>query len=330
MADSKFLSTVPPALIGLGLVAGVKLAAAYYFHKKQNGLVGKVSGLFIHPIKSCGGIMVQEAECDHFGLKVGPFLDRHWMVIDDNGTFLSQKTVPGDPRLAIIRTSFHGDKLHVDAPDMDTLILDPNAPIDTERIRMMKVWGEPIEALDCGPEPKAWICKFLGRDDVSFAYADPRLPKRDMTLAKKSFDNLSRKGDEVGFQDFSAYNLLSQESVDDLNSRCEKQTDASLYRANILIDDCNPYEEDKFEYVTIGSSKFFQVKPCHRCVVVTIDQDVGNKPDDKAEPLTTMRKYRLGRPEQKFGNAPLLGVNLAINGKGGKIRVGDEVFAAYY
>lgn len=60
------------------------------------------------------------------------------MVIDDNGTFLSQKTVPGDPRLAIIRTSFHGDKLHVDAPDMETLILDPNAPIDTERIRMMK------------------------------------------------------------------------------------------------------------------------------------------------------------------------------------------------
>jgi hypothetical protein len=60
-----------------------------------------------------------------------------------------------------------------------------------------RVWGEPVDALDCGPKPKAWICKFLGREDVSFVYADPRLPKRDMTIPKKSFDNLSRKGDEV-------------------------------------------------------------------------------------------------------------------------------------
>jgi hypothetical protein len=60
------------------------------------------------------------------------------MVIDDNGVFLSQKTIPGDPRLAVIRTSFHGDKLHVDAPDMETLILETNEPIDRSRIRMVK------------------------------------------------------------------------------------------------------------------------------------------------------------------------------------------------
>jgi hypothetical protein len=45
-------------------------------------------------------------------------------------------------------------------------------------------------------------------------------------------------------------------------------------------------------------------------------------------------RYRLGKPEQKFGtvfgNAPLLGTNVAITGQGGKISVGDEVYATCY
>jgi uncharacterized protein YcbX len=34
--------------------------------------------------------------------------------------------------------------------------------------------------------------------------------------------------------------------VDDLNIRCEKKTDASLYRTNILVDGCAPYDEVRF------------------------------------------------------------------------------------
>ena len=57
-----------------------------------------VTDLFVYPIKSCKGIRVESADLWETGL----YLDRLWMVVDEAGRFLSQRTVP---RLALVQTA---------------------------------------------------------------------------------------------------------------------------------------------------------------------------------------------------------------------------------
>src|SRR5687768_1695794 len=64
----------------------------------------RVADLFFYPIKSCGGIAVESAEVDAFGFRN----DRRWMVVDENGRFLTQRTVP---LLATIRAGISDGQL---------------------------------------------------------------------------------------------------------------------------------------------------------------------------------------------------------------------------
>ncbi|PIW00856.1 MAG: hypothetical protein CO108_21160 [Deltaproteobacteria bacterium CG_4_9_14_3_um_filter_63_12] len=45
-----------------------------------------VSALFVYPIKSCRGIALEAMQLG----ERGPLWDREWMVVDAQGTFLSQ------------------------------------------------------------------------------------------------------------------------------------------------------------------------------------------------------------------------------------------------
>ncbi|NBQ59354.1 MAG: molybdenum cofactor biosysynthesis protein, partial [Opitutaceae bacterium] len=50
----------------------------------------RLSGLFLYPVKSLGGCAVSSAQIDAHGL-VG---DRRFLVIDETGRFLTQRTLP--------------------------------------------------------------------------------------------------------------------------------------------------------------------------------------------------------------------------------------------
>jgi len=55
---------------------------------KLGGLMSSlhVSALFVYPIKSCRGIALEAMQLG----ERGPLWDREWMVVDAQGTFLSQ------------------------------------------------------------------------------------------------------------------------------------------------------------------------------------------------------------------------------------------------
>ncbi|HPW08994.1 MAG TPA: MOSC domain-containing protein, partial [Burkholderiaceae bacterium] len=59
-------------------------------------VVARIARLFIYPIKSCAGIEVQEAVLLETGLE----WDRAWMVVDEQGEFVTQRELP---RMALIR-----------------------------------------------------------------------------------------------------------------------------------------------------------------------------------------------------------------------------------
>lgn len=50
----------------------------------------KISGLFVYPIKSLGGISLSKAQVTSRGLEH----DRRWMLVDEQNRFLSQREIP--------------------------------------------------------------------------------------------------------------------------------------------------------------------------------------------------------------------------------------------
>src|SRR5688500_10917629 len=74
----------------------------------------RVVDLFVYPIKSCGGIAVESAEVDAFGIRN----DRRWMVVDAEGRFLTQRTVP---LLATIRAGISDGVISLRAAGRETL-----------------------------------------------------------------------------------------------------------------------------------------------------------------------------------------------------------------
>ena len=70
----------------------------------------KVSGLYIYPIKSLGAISLPSSVIDEKGLKH----DRRFMLIDENGKFISQRTLP---RLIRFHLSFLPDQRGIEILD---------------------------------------------------------------------------------------------------------------------------------------------------------------------------------------------------------------------
>src|SRR5688572_25469297 len=73
--------------------------------------VVRVNRLWIYPIKSCGGIAVEQLTLDDRG----PLLDRRWMLVDANNEFMTQREYP---RMTLIDVAFDGDNLRLRAPGM--------------------------------------------------------------------------------------------------------------------------------------------------------------------------------------------------------------------
>ncbi|KAJ7365551.1 Mitochondrial amidoxime reducing component 2 [Desmophyllum pertusum] len=100
-------------LIGLPVVALAGFAALWWQRNERRRSymeVGRVSGLFLYPVKSCKGIRVDDVKC----FKEGMEFDRHWILIDENDVFVTQRQ---DPKLALVVPHFEDGKyLCLEAP----------------------------------------------------------------------------------------------------------------------------------------------------------------------------------------------------------------------
>ena len=81
-----------------------------------------------------------------------------------------------------------------------------------------------------------------------------------------------------------------------------------------------PWAEDGWRRIRIGSVSFRVAKPCGRCLVTTTDQTTGER---GSQPLTMLGVKR------RFGQALVFGQNL-IPDSPGLIRAGDPVEITEY
>ena len=257
-----------------------------------------VRSLHIYPVKSCRGIDVDTAEVGPTGFRH----DRQWMVVDADGTFISQRS---HPVLARIGTRIEGDLLILEAPGLSPLeIACGNQPGDR---RSVVVWKDACEAVSAGPRSAAWFSSLLGTPCELVRQQDDGIRRVDPLYADPE--------DRVAFADGFPFLLINGASVDDLNRRLVDPVPADRFRANIVVEGADAYSEDRWTSLQIGGIGFRVAKPCARCVVITTDQKDGARSD---EPLRTLAGYR------RLGGKVLFGQNLVHNSTG-TICTGVEV-----
>lgn len=162
----------------------------------------KVSEINIFPIKSCGGLSLQNAEI----VDTGFAHDREWMVVDEYGQFITQRQYPA---MTLIQPSLSADSLALSAPDHDRIAV----PIQTDGKKMVvTVWESSCEAVDQGDGVAAWLSAFLGKPARLVRMA------QDFKRTIKTKYQINGVG-SVGFADSLPFLLISQASLDELNGR---------------------------------------------------------------------------------------------------------------
>ncbi len=240
-----------------------------------------VSGLFVYPVKSCGGVVVDEAVVGVTGFE----LDRRWMVVGEDGIFLSQR---GQPRLGLVRVRIAGDRLRLEAPDLPAF----EVPLEREPGPTVKVtiWRDGCAALDEGRDAAAWFSEHLG--------SSARLVRLADDDARPLSSSSAQPGDKVSFADGFPFLLLSEASLEGLNRRLSLPVPMDRFRPNIVVTGCPAHAEDSWRQVRIGNVDFGVAKPCARCVITTTNQETGER---SPEPLRTLATYRVRDGQVLFG-----------------------------
>jgi uncharacterized protein len=272
-----------------------------------------ISALFVYPVKSCRGIALDEALLESHGLR----WDRHWMVVDATGRFVSQREYPA---MALIVTELAADGLHLRTPGGAELVLPYIASPDLARVPV-SVWRDRFDALDEGDEAGRWISAAIGAPLRVVRFADDvtRLASRDWTGDAES---------PTRFADGFPLLVTSDASLAELNGRLgEKGVDAlpmNRFRPNVVLGDIEAFDEDYVETLTVDGVVLRFVKPCARCPITTVDQARGDV-DARwpHEPLDTLATYRAN---PRVDGGLTFGQNaIVVEGAGQRLRVGAPV-----
>jgi uncharacterized protein YcbX len=274
-----------------------------------------VSQLYLHPIKSCAGIAVNEALVIETGLE----FDRTWMVVDaGEHEFLSQRELP---RLALVQPTLRASDVVLRAPGMLALHLQ----LDTvEAPLRVRVWNDEVAAYDMGDLAAQWFSDFLGQR-VRLARFDPeatRLSSRHWTG-----DIEARNAFSDGFPILVA----SSASLNELNRRLVAAGHGAVamnrFRPNLVIEGlADAHGEDFIDTLTIdspdGEVVLKLVKPCSRCTIPDVDPASAQQGHAVAD---TLAGYRA---DPRLDGALTFGQNAVIvSGFEHRLRVGARVRA---
>lgn len=260
-----------------------------------------LSEINIYPVKSLKGIPLDSAVIEPRGFEH----DRRWMLVDSDGTFMTQREFPA---MATIKTSVTDGVLML-ANGSGQI----SAPVDREPGEMIDVsiWNDTgLQASVADREVNEWLSQHLD--------TDCRLVRMPLSTNRAIDPNYRTTPDDVvSFADAYPFLLIGEGSLAELNTRLEAPVPMTRFRPNLVVNGSEAFEEDTWKRIRIGTNEFHVVKPCARCVVTTVDQVRGEK--DGKEPLATLSQYR-----NRDGKV-LFGQNLIAASPGGTVRVGDEV-----
>lgn len=216
---------------------------------------------YIYPIKSLPGLRLSKMEIDEHG----PVLDRQWMLVDENNSFLSLRQRPD---LTLFRVSL-GNFVELVWKDGDAMDFGLS---ETEGDEFkVKLWKEEVSALEVSGEVSEWISTKIDKKVKLVRLQNGRAADKHPIL------------------------VVSKASLDLLDMKVGKKTAISRFRPNLIIDHVEAHEEDMIEGFYIGNVEFHFVKKASRCKVIQVNPLTGELSDEPMKTLSTYRKEEDGK-----------------------------------
>jgi len=256
----------------------------------------QVSLLFVYPVKSLGGISLPQAKVTELGFEH----DRHMMLIDEHGRFITQRE---RPQLCLFSTSLQPGGVLITYKDEKLFI-----PFYFEGHEVkVQVWDDHVTALRAPDEINTWFSARAGISCSLVRHASQTKRMVDATYAKQN--------EQTAFADAFPVLVLGEESLNLLNSKLQQKLPVNRFRPNIVFTGGLAHQEDECRHMRIADTVFEISKPCARCTVTTTNQVTAEK---GKEPLHTLSTYR------QQNNKILFGQNALVR-QPGIIQVGDLV-----
>ncbi|CAH0989973.1 putative protein YcbX [Sinobacterium norvegicum] len=255
-----------------------------------------VSELYIHPVKSLQGIAVEQVKLDKFGAQ----FDRRWMVVDPRGHFITQREVAA---MATLSTAMIDGQLQLSDSQGESFLVAEAG----DRVEPVVIWDDTVLAVDCGNAVAAWLTQRLATECrlVFMPQTTDRIVSREYSQSKKT----------VGFADGFPLMLVSQASLDEINSRLDHPVSMTRFRPNIVVEGCDSFAEDQWQALSSSQLQLDISKPCSRCVMPSLDPKTGRKHKTLNRVLASFRRR---------DGVIYVGQNLVIH-RGDSIAVGDQL-----
>lgn len=258
-----------------------------------------ITHINIYPIKSLGGISVSSARVTDRGLE----FDRRWMLIDENNRFLSQRELP---MMALLGTEITNNHLKVYHRNNPSISLQFPLNLRGSKMISATIWDDECSTVHISEECDSWFSEAL-KEKCRLVYMDE--DSKRWINHKYAHNKLNNFSDEFPIS------IISEQSLNLLNSKLLSPIKMNRFRPNIIIESIYPHQEDELKSFTINDIQFEAAKSIARCLITTIDQTTSIK---GKEPLTTLASYRSENNKIYFGK------NVLATGRG-IINVGDQL-----
>ncbi len=282
----------------------------------EETVVGRVSHLWLYPLKSAAGVAVEQATLGERGFEG----DRQLMLVRENEedeegplSFVSLRNVPNLAKVTARRESgqlvvvCEGEELRVDVPK-DT----PSAEAVSCRL-----WDDVVDCTPVSREADEWFSRRMGKPLRLMRIAGPydrRVPpkRRDPEVSP-----------DTSMADGYPYLLATSSSLQAVRRQAGAAVEMQRFRPNIVVQgERTAFEEDSYAELRIGQHALFRnLKCCERCKVPRLALGTGV---EAADGQPTKAIMELGHCDDKDA---FFGVNLAhVRGcEGAVVRVGDSV-----
>lgn len=215
----------------------------------------KVTGLFRFPLKSAAAQALDTVHVDGLGLRG----DRHWVLTDTDGRFVTARECP-----ALAMVQVHGSRFFfVDS-------LSPVAEV-TDQVEPVSIWKRTQPARRAHSLISEWFSQVLQRPVVLWYLGDR----------------------EQHFGDSKPVMVLFESTADAIQAELQSEFPALQLRPNILIRGGQPFAESQLPGIQIGPVCLSPIKHCVRCKMINLAPQADRYP----EGLPVSRALRTLNPD---------------------------------
>ncbi|XP_031221010.1 molybdenum cofactor sulfurase [Mastomys coucha] len=252
-----------------------------------------VTNIYLYPIKSCAAFEVTKWPVGSQGL----LYDRNWMVVNHNGVCLSQKQ---EPRLCLIQPFIDLQQriMVIKAEGMEPIQVPLEEDGEQTQICQSRVCADRVNTYDCGENVSRWLSKFFGRlchlikQSPHFQRNARKTPRKGQPPGTAVALSLVNEAQYLLVNTSSVLELQQQLNASDEHGKGESFSVKDLisrFRANIITKGAKAFEEERWDEISIGSLHFQVLGPCHRCQMICIDQQTGQRNQGVFQKLSESR-----------------------------------------